>query len=539
MGQVLNCGEALVRLLERYEVDTVFGIPGVHTLDLYRGLANSRIRHIQVRHEQGAGFMADGYARMTGKPGVCFLITGPGVTNAATALGQAYADSKPVLLISSVTPTYSLGKGWGCLHEITDQRAVTAPLTAFSATARSPGDLPELVGQAYSVFEAARPRPVHIAIPLDVLAAAAGDDWRPRAAPSRPRPDPARVREAADLLAKARRPALFLGGGAAAAGRPAVEIAERLNAAVISSNQGKGIVPESHPLSLGASIVREPTRDYLSRADVLLAVGTELSETDSCVERLDIKGALIRVDIDPGKINDLYPAEIGIQADAAATLESLAESLAEALRGTDAGPTNAGVQQELAEVRVRNEAGLNPVERQHWVLWAALRQVLPADAVVMADATQLVYTGCFAFPADQPGCWHYPGGYCTLGAALPMAIGAKLAAPDRPVVAAVGDGGFMFTLQELATAVEQRLSLPIVLWNNDGLRQIRDDMDAREIPRIGVEQLNPDFAALARSFGCAAARPDSLEAFKAAVVQALETPGPTLIEVRQDADWLG
>ncbi len=208
-------------------------------------------------------------------------------------------------------------------------------------------------------------------------------------------------------------------------------------------------------------------------------------------------------------------------------------------RETDAHAANEAVRQELAELRARNESSLDPAERQHWVLWAALRQVLPADAVVMADATQLVYTGCFAFPADQPGCWHYPSGYCTLGAALPMAIGAKLAAPERPVVAAAGDGGFMFTLQELATAVEQRLSLPIVLWNNDGLRQIRDDMDAREIPRIGVEPRNPDFAALARSFGCAAARPDSLKAFKTAVAQAQKTPVPTLIEVRQDADWLG
>ena len=534
MGQQLTCGEALIRLLEGYGVDTVFGIPGVHTLDLYRGLGNSRIRHVQPRHEQGAGFMADGFARVGRRPGVCFLISGPGVTNAATPLGQAYADSAPVLLITSVTPTYSLGKGWGCLHEITDQRAVTAPLTAFSATALAPDDLPELVGQAWSVFEADRPRPVHISIPLDVLAATTDQDWARRATPSRPMPDAGRIQAAADLLAGAERPLVMLGGGAIEAGRPALAIAERLAAPVITSNAGKGIVPDSHPLCLGASIVRAPTRDFLARADVILAAGTEMSETDSFVERLDLGGKLIRIDIDRAKLGDLYPAEIGIQGDAAASLGLLDERLA----GASAARPRAEVEAELAEVRRLNADSLTPVERQHWALWQALRPVLPAETVVMGDITQIVYTGCFAFPVDHPGCWFYPGGYCTLGCALPMAIGAKLAAPERPVIAVAGDGGFMFTLQELAVAAELGQALPILLWNNDALGQIRDDMDARDIPRIGVEPRNPDFMMLARSFGCEAVRPDSLDAVADAMTRALKAPCPTLIEVKQDAGWL-
>jgi 5-guanidino-2-oxopentanoate decarboxylase len=534
MAQQLTCGAALIRLLEGYGVDTVFGIPGVHTLDLYRGLGNSRIRHIQPRHEQGAGFMADGYARVGRRPGVCFLITGPGVTNAATPLGQAYADSAPILLISSVTPSYSLGKGWGCLHEITDQQAVTAPLTAFSATALSPDELPELIGQAWSVFEAGRPRPVHISIPLDVLADWTDKDWATRAAPSRPMPDGGRVQAAADLLAGAARPILYLGGGAVEAGAPALAIAERLAAPVITSNAGKGIVSDRHPLSLGASIVRAPTRDYLARADVILAAGTELSETDSFVERLELGGKLIRIDIDRGKLGDLYPAEIGIQADSSAALALLDERLA----GAVPARPRAEVEAELAEVRRLNEDSLSPVERQHWAIWQALRPVLPAETVVMGDITQLVYTGCFAFPVDRPGSWYYPAGYCTLGCALPMAIGAKLAAPERPVIAVAGDGGFMFTMPELAVAAELGQALPILLWNNDALGQIRDDMDARDIPRIGVEPRNPDFALLAQSFGCHAARPDSLDALADAMAQALAASAPTLIEVKQDAAWL-
>ncbi len=534
MGRERSCGEALVHLLADYGVEVVFGIPGVHTLDLYRGLADGRVRHVQARHEQGAGFMADGYARVTGRPGVCFLISGPGVTNGATPLGQAYCDSVPLLMISSVTASRSLGKGWGCLHEITDQEAVTAPLTAFSATALAPDELPELVAQAYTVFRSARPRPVHISIPLDVLAASTEQDWRTRTPPTRPMPDPESVQAAAGLLAGAERPLVFLGGGALAAGNAAREIAERINAAVITSSAGKGIVPDGHPLNLGASIVRADARDYLARADVVLAAGTELSETDSFVERLELPGKLIRVDIDLRKINDLYPAEIGIQADAAATLAALAEALA----GNAAARPRAEVEAELKAVRAAIDAGLSPAERQHAAVWRAIRQVLPADGVVMGDITQLVYTGCFAFPVEQPGRWFYPAGYCTLGCGLPMAIGAKIAAPERPVIAAAGDGGFLFTPQELATAAEEKLPLPILLWNNDSLRQIRDDMDALGLPRIGVEGRNPDFLALARSFGCAAERAESAEALQETFAAALKADGPTLIEVAQDAPWL-
>ena len=164
MTRPVTCGESLIALLESYGVDTVFGIPGVHTLDLYRGLADSSIRHVQARNEQGAGFMADGYARLSGKPGVCILISGPGVTNACTPMGQSFADSIPVLVISSTTASYSLGKGWGCLHEVTDLESVTRPLTALSATAGSAADLEGLIGQAFSIFAAERPRPVHIAV---------------------------------------------------------------------------------------------------------------------------------------------------------------------------------------------------------------------------------------------------------------------------------------------------------------------------------------------------------------------------------------
>jgi 5-guanidino-2-oxopentanoate decarboxylase len=329
-------------------------------------------------------------------------------------------------------------------------------------------------------------------------------------------------------------PVILVGGGAVGADGAITELAELLNTAVITSNAGKGIVPDSHPLNLGASLVLTGTQDYLAQADVILAVGTELSQTDSFIDRLPINGKLIRIDIDVSKINDLYPAELGIHADAGATVTAMLSALKE----SDVMRARTGTQDNLEAVRVQNNTKLSPVERQHQTLLTVLRQALPADSVVMGDITQLVYTGSFAFPMEQPRCWFYPAGYCTLGCALPMAVGAKLAVPNRPVAVLAGDGGFMFTVQELAVAAELKQPLPIIIWNNDGLRQIRDDMVIRKIPPTGVDFVNPDFVALANAFGCQGRRPDSLDAFAVAVVDALHAQMPTLIEVHQDADWL-
>lgn len=299
------------------------------------------------------------------------------------------------------------------------------------------------------------------------------------------------------------------------------------------SNAGKGVIPDLHPLSLGGSIVATPTQGFLGTADVLLAIGTELSETDSFVDRLEIRGKLIRLDIDARKINDLYPADVGIVADAAPAAAALDVALAERSprRFRDA-------RSEVATVRRKVMDGLTATERQHVTVLDALRRALPPDAVVMGDICQLVYTGTIAFPVDAPRLWHYPAGYCALGCALPCAIGAKVAFPDRPVVAIAGDGGFMFTVQELATAAELRLPLPVVIWNNDGLGQIRDDMVACKIRPVGVDSLNPDFMTLAKAFHCRGVRPRSADQLEGAVAEALSADRPTLIEVHQDADWL-
>ncbi len=527
----LNVGEATIALLEQYGVDTVFGIPGVHTLEFCRGLNRSSIRHVQARNEQGAGFMADGYARASGKPGVALVISGPGVTNALTAVGQAYADSIPMLMLSADAASHTLGKGLGVLHEVPSLTDTTAPLTAFSATAMSAEEVPQLLARAFSVFSSERPRPVHIAIPTDVLEMPVETQWQAIELPMRPAPTAKKIERACELLRSAQQPMICVGGGACLAGDAITDIAERLGAAVIGSINAKGIVPDTHPLSLSAGTVRREVKEYLKKADVVLAVGTELSEVDSFEETLEIPGKIIRIDIDPRKMNDLYPSEIAILGGAKTSCEAIANQLGEV---NARGETVAEVAQLRSEYRSRLDAS----QQRHCKLLDLLRTTLPRETIVMGDVCQLVYSGAFAFDVEMPRRWNYPGGYCTLGSGLPDAIGASLACPETPVVTFAGDGGFMFTVQELVTGAELGLGLPIILWNNEGLKQIQDDMTLREIDLVGVTGINPDFLALAQACGCHAVRIDSAAGLTEAVIAAFAADRPTLIEVREQDPWL-
>ena len=367
-----TCGEATMRLLAEYGIDTVFGIPGVHTLEFCRGLADSPIRHVQARNEQGAGFMADGYARSTGKVGVALVISGPGVTNALTPLGQSWADSVPVLLLSSETASYTHGLGLGALHEIPDQLAVTAPLTGLSARATHAEEVPELLQRAFECLTSGRPRPVHISIPIDVLGQIVTRDWFRSNGEIANEVRPDEVETGRTLLANAKRPMIMVGGGAAGAATHIRNLSDQLSAPVLCSTAGKGIVADDSPLSLSASTVRAEARQYLSTADVVLAVGTELAETDSFVEELNLPGALVRVDIDPRKLDDQYLPTVSILGDARVVLSSLvADGPFESARPRKT------VADEVAQIRAEILENLTAAEAQHVVLLRALRDLLP------------------------------------------------------------------------------------------------------------------------------------------------------------------
>ncbi len=278
--------------------------------------------------------------------------------------------------------------------------------------------------------------------------------------------------------------------------------------------------------------MRREVQAFLTEADVILAVGTELSETDSFVERMDLRGDLIRVDIDPSKIGDLYPARLGIVADAGAAMAELRAALG------DHAADRTRAEARVRELRAAIAGNLTASERRHARLLSVLRDVAPADTVWAGDACQLVYTGAFAFPTRAPRRWFYPAGYCALGNALPNAIGAKMARPEAPVAVLAGDGGFMFTMPELLTAAEEGLSLPVVIWENGGLKQIQDDMDIRGIPRVGVEGINPDFVALAKACHCHGVAPRGETEFRDAFRKALAADRPTVVLVREGDEWL-
>ena len=524
MSRTIGC--YLVELLAVNGIDTVFGIPGVHNLELYRGLAGSTLRHVLVRHEQGAGFAADGYARLSGRPAAAFTISGPGLTNILTAVGQAYSDSVPLLVVAATPVRASLGKQWGVLHELQDQAALAAGVFGVARAAASAEDVRDDLRVCLASLRTGRPRPAYLEIPLDVLAertslpAARFPDATPL-----PRASPDMIEAAVRLLDVSARPLVIAGGGARRAGAEIHRLIDKLDCPFVSTAAGKGILPESHPANLGTSLPYRVTRTLVADADVVLAVGTELAETDIYVGlKLPLSGLLIRIDIDRAKLADHYAADVPLWSDAASAVQAIQERLSPR-RGWQSQIGGA------AHHRLQLESEFGAAARAPLVALGAIRAALPRDGVVFSDMTQIAYLGNYAFPTDGPGEWFHPSGYGTLGFALPAALGAKIASPARAVLALAGDFGLQFTLNELMTAVDEGVSLPIVVWNNSALGQIRDDMLTCEIPLTGVLGLNPDFVALARAYGSAAERVHHASALTEAIKAAFLRSGPTLIEV--------
>jgi len=535
----MTCGELLVQLLESLGVELVFGIPGVHTVELYRGLPSTRIRHITPRHEQGAGFMADGYARITGKPGVCFIITGPGMTNILTAMAQAYGDSVPMLVISSVNRTEQLGMGGGRLHELRSQRNLTAAVTAFSHTLMRPDELPDVLSRAFAVFHSARPRPVHIEIPLDVITAPSDHVRRKLGGiPNRPAPSLDAISRAAAVLQAAKSPVLLLGGGAVEAREEIQALVEALDAPTALTVNAKGLLPPGHPLLLGSFQSMPPVRTLIASADVVLAIGTELGETDYDTFAFDgdfcIRGTLIRVDIDPEQLHRNLPADMPILADSRLAVRALLERLPR--RAVASGAVSGA--RRVTDVRRQVQASVPAPWREQERLLQILQDTLP-DLIIVGDSTQPVYCGNFLYESQRPRSWFNSAtGYGTLGYGLPAAVGAKLAAPQRPVIALIGDGGIQFTLAELGTAVEARAGIVVVLWNNSGYGEIKRYMLQRNIEPQGVDIYTPDFLAVARGFGCQAARVSSAEHLRELLQSAVGAERPTVIEVLEGSDCL-
>ncbi len=518
-------GEALVHLLESYDVDTVFGIPGVHTIELYRGLVGSKIRHITPRHEQGAGFMADGYARATGKPGVAFVITGPGITNTITAMGQARADSIPMLVISGVNQRDSLGKGMGFLHELPNQRAMLQTVAMFSHRIEKPDELPIVLARAFALFASRRPGPVHIEIPLDVMAMPLENARREPADAPIPHPSPEAMAELTRHCLAAERPVILIGGGAKEAADDLASLAEKLDAPVVSTTNARGIM-HGHPLLVPASPSLKAVRRLLADSDLVIAIGTEMGPTD-----YDMYGdggfpelkRFVRIDIDATQL-DRWPAFMPIEASAMETVKDLAAALP-AGRNARSGEARARQARDAAwaEVGSRTQGQVRFLN--------TLRDALP-NSLIVGDSTQAIYAGNLYFDHDRVGGWFNAAtGFGALGFGPPAAIGAALGQPEATTICIVGDGGFQFVLGELGAAVDEKVPMIFIVWNNQGYQEIERAMVEVDIKPVGVRPSAPDYIKIAEAYGVPAERLANINELSTALLKAKASKQPYLIEI--------
>ncbi|QPC89386.1 5-guanidino-2-oxopentanoate decarboxylase [Mesorhizobium sp. INR15] len=522
-------GEALISLLEAHGVDTVFGIPGVHTVELYRGLARSKIRHVTPRHEQGAGFMADGYARASGRPGVAFVITGPGLTNTITAMGQARADSVPMLVISGVNATATLGKGLGHLHEMPDQRGMMEKVALFSYRVTEAGELPGALARAFALFSSSRPGPVHIEIPTDVMVKPADTIAALLSNVAPPNPDGAAIASAAKLIAASRRPLILAGGGAKQAGVQLKHLAERLGAPVVQTANARGLL-HGHPLCVPASPSLKAVRALMADADLVIAAGTEFGPTDYdgySDGGFVLPANLIRIDIGADQLAR-RPATVLIHADCAAALDALVLEVGGTSLVSDGGQARAASarQAAFAEISPALQAQVRVVE--------TIRDTLPS-AIIVGDSTQPIYAANLYYDHDRPGGWFNAAtGFGALGYGPPAAIGAALAVPDATVVCLTGDGGFQFTLPELGAALDAQAPVIFVVWNNRGYREIETSMLDVGVEPVGVSPAPPDFCKLAEAYGIGAERLADIGLLPQALERARATAMPCVIEITVD-----
>lgn len=521
-----TCGQKLMEMLGAYGIDTAFGIPGTHTIELYRGLAGSGIRHVAPRHEQAAGFMADGYARATGRPAVCLTVSGPGALNIATAMGQALQDSIPMLVISADNATYKRCLGEGRLHEVNNLQLAMSQCSAWSHTLMRPDELPMVLARAFAIFRSQRAGPVHIIIPQDVITADASHVapvlWP---CPSIAAPDPSAIQAAAELLNAARRPVIALGGGAIGAAAEIRALAEKLDAPVTVTQNAKGILPRSHPLYIAGSPAFDLVRAIYHDSDVVLAIGTEIAETDydfffnGGFGFGDAK--LIRIDHDIAQLSRNAVPTLPIFADSKLASEALLS-----LTEQKARHGAARAQQVNTKLKKIDNPG-------YQAFLDTLQEALPGMLLV-GDSTQPAYFAASQYHPPSPRSFACAAtGFGTLGYALPAAFGAKLGTPHRPVVALLGDGGIQFTINELSTATEAEIPVAIIVWNNQSYDMIAQNFRDAGMEAVACKPHYPDFVKLAEAYGCYGCRVDNLKDLKSELERVDARKRPTLIEVFQ------
>jgi acetolactate synthase I/II/III large subunit len=522
-------GQAVVQALQREGVECVFGLPGVQIMGIYDAFyGQSDVKLITVRHEQTTTYMADGYARVTGKPGVGLVVPGPGIQNASAALGTAYSCSSPVLLVAGQIESYMLGQDKGALHEINDQLDIVRPVTKWCQRVLNVENIPGAIHEAMRQMQTGRPRPTLVEVPPDVLATIA-DVTLPT--PERYvalSPDQTNTQRAAELLVTASKPLIWAGGGVIVGDASAElqALAEALGAPVATTPEGKGAIPEDHALALGVGYYGHGAPSYAApRADVILAVGTRLTGQMRGPTAPRPPQRLIHLDVDASVIGKNYPADIALVGHAKQGLQMLLEAVRRQKATQARWP-----RQELEEIIRDNEAWVRQQAPLQCEIIGQLQQVLDDDAVVVSGITNVGYWSHFALRV-RPRTYLSASYFATLGFAFPTALGAKVAAPNRQVVSLSGDGGFMYALPELATAVQYGINLVALVFVDGAFGASNNDQRTRYQGRIvGTNIHNPNFAQVAEAFGAKGMRaePDNLAT---ALAEAFDANRPTLIEV--------
>jgi acetolactate synthase I/II/III large subunit len=524
----MNGGQALAQALRVEGIGVVFGIVGTHNVQIYDGLYDlPDVRVVTTRHEQGAGFMADGYARATGRIAAAVVVPGPGLTNVMTPLGQAYLDSVPFLAITGQNPSHRLDRGLEDFHELRNSVGVAGAVTASAARVGSADRVPEAVREAVRIMRSRRPRPTFLEIPMDVLG---GEQEVELLSPAedfpRPAGNPEAISRAAKLLGASRRPLVVVGGGviSAEAGEALRQVAERLGAPVVTTVHGKGAIPDDHPLAVGDGWGRLDFFDELfAQADSCLAVGTRFDIVSDFHQGAKLPDPLIHVDIDPTIINQARTAAVGIVGDARLVLERMRDELP--------SPDATGSWCDVDAVRAKKRAALERAAGPVLGLLDAIRGAIPRDAMVADDLCLPGYWAVAGLDVYEPRTFFHPGMYGTLGYALPAAIGAQIGRPDRWAVALCGDGGFLYTSQELATAVQERVNVVAIVFNDNAYGALKLFQDRHYRGRqIGVELRNPDFAKLADAYGARGVKLRASSELGAALAEAIDRGGPTVIE---------
>jgi len=522
---VTNAGYAILKTLRNYGINAIFGIPGTHNLEFYRHLVPLGIRPVTTRHEQGAGYGADGWAQQTGLPGVVITTSGPGLLNALSAAGTAYCESRPLILLSPGVPEGEEFADIGSLHETKDSTAAAGAIVEWSRRVHSATEAVQAVHDAFELFRYGRPRPIHIEVPLNILESLSDCPEELLAAvPLRPGQGAGaeELRTAADLLRGAARPVILAGGGSLRAGTDLTALAELLQAPVVTTLNGKGALPESHPLSLGSDIRLPAAQELCDDADVLLIIGSKVGESELWGGKLAPRGKVVRADILASQANKNVASDVALTGDAAVVVPQIITELGSLSRA----------QANVAAVRttLRSQARALSPELSRIAEEAAA--VLPSATIVGGDSSQITYLGTASFiPQEHPHSFLYTPAYATLGYGLPASIGAKIAAPERPVVCILGDGALMFAVQEMMTAVEQGIDVVVVCVDNGGYAEIRANEADRGITPVGVDLVQPDWAALATAFGGTGRKVTRSTDFAPLLAQAVASPGLQLLHV--------